>query len=191
MKKKYFIVVLFTFTPVLVFSQVKIEKEVKVQSSRVPAKALDWLEDAIDQKKQLKWYYETDGDHQSFEAKFKRKGRSYSVEFDTDGIVEDIEIDEHWRKLSPLVRNNISGYLQSQFSKFRVEKVQIQYSGTEKALKSWESNNGSSQIVVKYEIEFYGKAPDSEKFWEGIFDRDGNILDKREIIITPSNNLFF
>jgi hypothetical protein len=191
MQNKYFIVVLFFFTPVLVFSQVKVEKELKIQRSRVPVKALDWLEDAIDQKKQLKWYYETDGDHQSFEAKFKRKGRSYSVEFDTDGVVEDIEIIEHWRKLPLLVRNNISDYLQAEFSKSRIDKVEFQYSGTEEALKNWENYSGVDQIVIKYEVEFYGKEANNKKFWEGLFDKDGNILNRREIIITPSNNLFF
>jgi len=191
MQKKYFIILLLFFTPVLGFSQVKIEKELKVLESRVPVNALAWLEDAIDQKKKLKWYYETDGDHQSFEAKFKRKGKFYSVEFDTDGVVEDIEIDQHWRKLPLLVRNNISGYLQSHFSKSRVADVEIQYSGKEEALKEWESNNELNQIVIKYEVEFYGKASNNKKFWEGLFDMDGNILNRREIIITPSNNLFY
>jgi hypothetical protein len=191
MQNKYFIVVLFFFTPLLVFGQVKMEKELKVQRSRVPVKALKWLDDAIDQKNQLKWYYQTDGDYDSFEAKFKRNRKSFSVEFNTEGIIQDIEIKEHWRKLPLLVRNNISDYLQTQFSKSRVDNVEIQYSGSEEALKKWESNNGTSQIEVKYEIEFYGKAKNNKKFWEGLFDRDGNILGKREIIISPSNNLFF
>ena len=191
MKEKYFIFFLFFFAPLVIFGQVKFEKELRVQKSRVPAKALEWLDEVIDHKKKLKWYYQTDGGYNSFEAKFKRERKSFSVEFDTEGNIQDIEIEEHWRKLPLLVRNNISDYLQSKFSKFRVDNVEIQYSGTEEALKKWEGDDKLNQIVIKYEVEFYGKKANDKKFWEGLFDRDGNILNRREIIIPPSNNLFY
>jgi hypothetical protein len=191
MKNKYFIVVLFFFNPVLVFCQVKAEKEFKIPETSVPVDALVWLEDAIDQKKQLKWYYQTDNNRESFEAKFKRNRKSYSVEFDTEGNIIDIEIDEHWRKLPLLVRNNIAHYLESEFSKYRVVNAEIQYSGSEEDLKKWESDNILNRIVIRYEVEFYGKKASEKKFWEGLFDKDGEILSRREIIITPSNNLFF
>ena len=191
MNKKFYVVFLLWVFPLLVFSQVKIEKESKVMSSEVPDRALSWLEDVFDQKKKLKWYFETSADSHSYEAKFIRKGKKYNVEFSEDGFIEDIEVNEHWRKLPLSVRNNISDYMEELFIKSRVEKVQIQYTGTKEDLQNWAQTNYLNQVVIKYEVEFYGQAANTKKLWEGLFDKDGHILMKREIILTPSNNLFF
>jgi len=174
-----------------VFSQEKIEKEIKVPINSVPDKAINWLDEVFNQKKKLKWFIEKGEDKVSYEAKFIRKRERYSVEFKEDGNLEDIEIYGNWRKLPLMVRNNISDYSEAQFSNFRIVKIQIQYSGTQEAIKNWIDNDELDQLVIKYEIEFYGEKANKKKLWEGLFDKDGHILMRREIILTPSNNLFF
>lgn len=191
MIKIFYVILPLCFFSLLVFSQEKIEKEIKVPINSVPDKAINWLDEVFNQKKKLKWFIEKGEDKVSYEAKFIRKRERYSVEFKEDGNLEDIEIYGNWRKLPLMVRNNISDYSEAQFSNFRIVKIQIQYSGTEEAIKNWIDNDELDQLVIKYEIEFYGEKANKKKLWEGLFDKDGHILMRREIILTPSNNLFF
>ncbi|GEO20580.1 hypothetical protein CQA01_11140 [Cyclobacterium qasimii] len=160
-------------------------------SKDVPEIAVKWLEDVFDHKKKLKWYFERSADSHSYEAKFIRKGKKFSVEFSEIGFIEDIEVIDHWRKLPHSVRDNISDYMDDLFIKSRIEKIQIQYTGSKEDLQNWVQTDFLNQIVVKYEVEFYGQSPNTKKLWEGLFDKDGHILMKREILLSPSNNLFY
>tara|TARA_R110002124_G_scaffold286142_6_gene466123 strand:+ start:6911 stop:7486 length:576 start_codon:yes stop_codon:yes gene_type:complete len=191
MVKKYSIIILFCFLSHLTYAQVKIEKESRVVSNDVPEIAIKWLEDVFDHKKKLKWYFEISADSHSYEAKFIRKGKKFSVEFSEEGIIEDIEIFEHWRKLPQHVKDNISDYLEGKYIKSRIEKIQVQYTGTKEDFQNWVKTNYLNQIVIKYELEFYGETSNSKKIWEGLFDNNGQIQMSREIILTPSNNLFY
>ncbi|MDO6439339.1 hypothetical protein Q4534_18085 [Cyclobacterium sp. 1_MG-2023] len=171
--------------------QVKIEKESKVMSSDVPSNAVAWVEEVFDQKKRMNWYFETSGESQSYEAKFYQKRKKYSVEFSKDGTLEDIEVLIHWRRLPIEVKQNISKYFSEHFLKTKIRKIQIQYTGRDENLKNWIVSKKSNEIIVKYEVEFYGKTSSTKKLWEGLFDKEGELLMKREIILEPSNNLFF
>ncbi|WP_339922150.1 hypothetical protein [uncultured Cyclobacterium sp.] len=191
MVKKYWAIFFFCFFSQLTYGQVKIEKESRVMSNEVPEIAIKWLEDVFDHKKKLKWYFEESANSCSFEAKFIRKGKKYSVEFSETGFIEDIEVFEHWRKLPHSVRDNISDYMEDLFIKSRIEKIQIQYTGSKEDIQYWVQTDLLNQMVVKYEVEFYGQTENSKKLWEGLFDRDGKVLMKREILLSPSNNLFY
>lgn len=171
--------------------QVKIEKESKVMSNEVPMSAVSWLAEVFDEKNKLKWYFETSAKSQSYEAKFYHKRRKYSVKFNLDGTLEDIEVLVQWRDLPLSVRQNISEYFRAHFLKSKVKKIQIQYTGEEENIKNWIGSNNLDGLNIKHEVEFYGKTSEAKKIWEGLFDNEGNILMKREIILAPSNNLFF
>ena len=62
--------------PLISNAQVKIEKESKVLSSEVPFKSVSWVEEVFDQKKKLKWYFETSAESHSYEAKFHQKKKN-------------------------------------------------------------------------------------------------------------------
>ncbi|WP_339905135.1 hypothetical protein [uncultured Cyclobacterium sp.] len=172
-------------------AQVKIEKESKVMRSDVPSNAVSWVEEVFDQKNRMNWFFETSGESKSYEAKFYHKKKKYSVEFSMDGTLEDIEVLVHWRRLPKKVKQNISKYFSDNFLKTNIRKIQIQYTGKSENLKNWINTNKSDNIIIKYEVEFYGKTSSTKKLWEGLFDKEGELLMKREIILTPSNNLFF
>ncbi|AEL28762.1 hypothetical protein [Cyclobacterium marinum] len=177
--------------PLISNAQVKIEKESKVLSREVPFKSVSWVEEVFDQKKKLKWYFETSAESHSYEAKFHQKKKKYSVEFSKDGTLEDIEVIVHWRKLPVEVKQNISKYFSEQFLKTKIRKIQIQYTGSDENLKNWIVSKKSDAVEIKYEVEFYGKTSSEKKLWEGLFDKEGELLMKREIVLAPSNNLFF
>lgn len=74
------------------FSQSKNEKEERIPASEFPEVSHKYFNGITDKVNYLKFYRETDGNKQSFEAKFKLNKLYYSVEFNTDGVLEDIEI---------------------------------------------------------------------------------------------------
>ena len=75
--------------------------------------------------------------------------------------------------------------------KTKIRKIQIQYTGSDENLKNWIVSKKSDAVEIKYEVEFYGKTSSEKKLWEGLFDKEGELLMKREIVLAPSNNLFF
>ena len=73
------------------FGQKKFEKESRISKSDLPSFAVDFAALFTDGQR-IKWYLEEGLDRNSIEAKYKRDGRHYSVEFDTLGTMEDVEI---------------------------------------------------------------------------------------------------
>ena len=190
MLKRVHLILLLCFAPLWVFGQEKIEKEAKIPVAQVPDKAVSWLNEVFDHQTKLKWFMET-GEALSYEAKFLSKRKRYSVKFKADGSLKDVEIHGKWRKLPLALRRNILKDLEAHFSKYKIVKVQVQYRGSENAIRNWVASGDLDQIIMKYEVEFYGEQTNEKKLWEGLFDKAGHLQSKREIKLTPSNNLFF
>lgn len=72
-------------------AQEKIERETGVKKDEVPMAAVEFMEDAFEGARKIKWYYEETSGKQSYEAKLKWEGRMNSIEFNANGLVEDIE----------------------------------------------------------------------------------------------------
>ena len=81
------------------FAQDKIERELRVEEKVVPKEARDWFYDAFETTKRPKWYQEIFESGYSYEAKFKLKGKFYSVEFDSLGLIQDVEIEIDYNEL--------------------------------------------------------------------------------------------
>ncbi len=109
------------------FSQSKNEKEERIDASEFPQMALHYFNEILDQVKYLKLYKETDGEKQSFEAKFKLNKLHYSVEFDTLGNLEDIEIIIKKKHIPKLAFKTMLNYFDTHFDKVRFIKIQKQY----------------------------------------------------------------
>ena len=110
MKSVLFIaLILFTTSGI---AQTKIEVE-----KRIPA----------DSAKRLKWYFEKNQNHSSFEAKFCEFKKHISVEFSTDGTLEDVEVQIRFKKLEKQLETKIKQTLGEEFSNFRILKTQLQF----------------------------------------------------------------
>ncbi|MEZ4934623.1 MAG: hypothetical protein R2788_21160 [Saprospiraceae bacterium] len=86
-----------------IHAQVKYEKESRLKEKDVPSIALDFI-DSLAVKKKVRWYLEEGFNRTSVEAKFKMDNRKYSIEFDTIGNLEDIEIQVKWDGLNKTLR---------------------------------------------------------------------------------------
>ena len=157
----------------------------------VPNDALDWIEEVYGKPKKLKWYFEENGKNESYEAKFKLNGLKYSVEFDDDGDIEDIEIQLSWRKLAPKLKAQLTSSF-NKIEKFKLDKIQEQWSDKdENALKRAALSKDNSQITIRYEIVFRAQIDGVTGKWEGLFDQNGTLLEKRKIYTRPSDNFDF
>ncbi len=179
-----------------IFAQeVKIEKEHRVAVSEVPSAAVEWLSTTFPQLKKVKWYLEessrneTDELTQSFEAKFKRKGRLVSVEFSSLGLVEDVETDKSLHSLNLEIRKNLLESFQD-IPKFKLIKLQEQWSHEDPvSLQGAILEDRIDRITTRYEIEFKAKFESEHATWEGLFDQNGQLISRRKIVLRPTDNL--
>lgn len=186
------VLILLLFTTVRAFAQDKVERELKVKTSTVPKDARDWLEDAFETTKSPKWYKEINESGYSYEAKFKLDGQFFSVEFDSIGNIQDVEIEMSLEELSPEVQENLNTYFSTEYKNHKIRRLQIQYSGYAEDLEDLFDENEFENLEIRYEVEFTGTDLDGlSQFWEGLFDEKGKFIRKRRIITPPTENLIF
>ena len=108
-------------------AQTKNEKESRVQLLDFPKASQATLKAISKHVKRIRYYKETDGEKHSFESKFKYKKHWFSVEFDSLGTIEDIEVSVKKRQLGPDPKIAIYDYLKAHSSKYDIIKIQEQY----------------------------------------------------------------
>ena len=173
----------------LSYAQQKYEKESRLKEKDVPSKALDFI-DSLGIEKRIRWYFEEGFDRSSIEAKFKLSNQKYSVEFDTTGNLEDIEIQVRWNDLQKSLRDSISAHLGVDCKKFKIRKVQIQYSGDRTSLLSKiKTGKSTSNFIVRYEIVVKCSNKKDVVLFEYLFNETGDKLARSQIIFKNSSNL--
>jgi hypothetical protein len=188
---RYSVILVFLLISASLFAQEKVEEERRIKKSEVPANARKWLRDAYEGKKKVRWYYEETSGEQSYEAKLKWKGHLHSVEFNTEGIIEDIEVKLQEADLPETVRRNLEHYFETTYTSHTILKVQRQWIGSSEDLEDAIDENEVEDVETRYEIEFYGRAGSEKEIWEGLFDAQGQMIRKRIIELKPTDNLRF
>lgn len=172
------------------FSQVKIEKESGIKARDVPSAAKDWLKDAFEDVRKPKWFLEYSQNGKSYEAKFHYQNHFYSVEFDSLGNVEDVEIQIKESEVPVEVWKEIQSYFESTYDQVKVEKIQRQLTASKSDLEDFFDEEENEGVVIRYEIVFQGKN-ELWELWEGLFDDRGKLLSKLKIQIRLNDNLIF
>ncbi len=169
--------------------EIKIERETRVKSTVIPQASVNWINASFPDAKRIRWYQEVTSGKKSYEAKFKALGTTLSVEFSEEGFLEDVEINKKLKQLPNLTKEALSkSFLQ--FEKFKIVKLQEQWTGTSPELiQKAALNNDPSQITVRFEIVFRAKIDGKQGIWEGLFDGQGTLLRKKRIVLRPTDNL--
>ncbi len=141
--RKYSLIFLLFYVSIS-FSQSKNEIEERIKASEFPKVALYYFNGISDQVNYLKFYKETDGSKHSFEAKFKLNKLHYSVEFDTLGNLEDIEIVIKEKHIPKPAFKTMLNYFNTNFDKVRFIKIQKQYLN---------NSNRSDQQFINYVLD--------------------------------------
>ncbi|WP_299337432.1 hypothetical protein [uncultured Psychroserpens sp.] len=108
-------------------AQTKNEKELRIDISNFPEHAQSILRTLPEKAKRVKFYKETDSIKESFESKFKYKHHWHSVEFDSDGNLEDIEVNIKKKQIPNPVLDAINMHLKNNSDKYDIIKIQEQY----------------------------------------------------------------
>lgn len=190
-KKGWWLVLL----PVIFYGQLsaqdqyKFEKEVRLKEEKVPAKARSYVEQFPFTKK-VKWYLEQNLEEQSIEAKVKYQKKKHSIEFDSLGNLQDIEVEVKWESVSSLVRDSICSILNKNYARWRVQKIQIQYTGhPERLLRCIQNQATEESVTLNYELIIKAKTAGEVKQYEVLFADTGRLRRSSEILLRNSDNI--
>lgn len=163
-------------------AQHKYEREYRIRKSQFPANALELIEEKITDARRIKFYKETDSTKVSYEAKLKKGRLWYSIEFGKDGVLEDIEILIKTTDIPDATLSKIEAYLDSNFKKYRIKRLQQQYPARTDALETTLRNAFQNLILPtnNYEIMVAGKREDGYMDYEILFDAEGNFRSQRK-----------
>ncbi len=192
-KSKIAFSILFFLISFAVFSQEKKEVEKRIDKAEMPRKAVVLYEAQV--PKNIRWerfYFEQDGEKESFEAKFKFKKHVFSIEFSKAGGLQDIEIAVKKNRLPEPVRNKIEVYLDTENDLYNIEKIQAQFLPKRSPNQTFEvALNFKEYTADNYELVVAVRNDGLRKKYELLFDHHGNFVQKREISFeSPSFFLF-
>lgn len=171
------------------FSQEKYEREIRKSENDIPKKAIDFI-NTLNFNSKIKWYKEFGLNSTSFEAKTKLNGRKYSIEFDSIGNLEDAEIIIKEAQIQDLIFRKIKSRLKTDKNKFKIGKIQIQYSGNNKSVKQKILNNeNNAKLITRYEIIVTAKVNKKFQKFEYLFSDSGEFIQSKIIILKNTDNL--
>ena len=171
------------------FAQQKIEREYRLDISEVPTHAIQFI-DISELENHVKWYFEENLKGNSIEAKFTYKSKRYSIEFDTTGKLQDIEIEIPSEDMDTATLSIIELNLSARFSKYKIDKIQIQYSDSLSSFSEFlKTINDISDRFIKYEIVAKGKREKRWKLYEFTYSRQGSLESEVQIILRNTDNL--
>lgn len=157
----------------------------------MPAKALEYVKSSF-QNASMKWYGEENLDGKAIEAKGRMNGKFYSVKFNIKGELQDIEQVMDFSSIPEKVRIEIENSLKSRFSKFKLQKTQIQWVGNMidlAALINGEKIKGA--YSTNYEITFRGTKDGIIDYYEILSNDKGELIRESKIVLRSNQNLIY
>lgn len=185
-KKSLLIGSLFICT--ILFAQEKFEREYRIKKNKVPQKAIAFVT-SLKLKSKIKWFGEESSQGRSIEAKTKARKIKYSIEFDTLGNLQDVEIQIAKQQIPKATLEQIQKTLSTDFTKFKFVKIQKQLSGKSEAVLSSILQKKYTDVTIKYEIVLKGTLRKKKHLYEYTFSDDGMFEKREKIIFKNSDNL--
>jgi hypothetical protein len=180
---------LFTLQPT--FAQIKVEREYRIKEEAVPEQAREFVKNTFEDAR-MKWYAEENQQRKTIEAKGAFKGIRYSVEFDTDGKLLDIEGVIRYMDIPEETRDRIEKNLSTTFSSFKVQRTQRQWKGNPAILAALVAKKESrGQYQTHYEITIRGTRDRRKDFYEILATDKGEIVRESKIVQRNNQHLIF
>lgn len=175
-----------------IFGQTKNEREYRIKKKQFPEKALKEMETELPEASRTKYYIEIDNDAISYEAKLKLNGKLYSVEFNANGDLEDIEILIEKNEVPQETLRSIESYFDSYFKKHRIIKIQRQYLA--RIFKNETFRFADQDKItddVRYEIVVAGRKEEGFEHYEMRFAANGAFIDKRKFVSLGYDHILY
>ncbi|NQZ75880.1 MAG: hypothetical protein HRT61_07165 [Ekhidna sp.] len=175
------------------FSQAgKDERESRIKKQDLPTAIISLLDPYLSKSKHIRFYKEEDGKSITFEVKLTWNKKRYSIEFDTLGVLQDVEVVIKEREIDQNTLIAIKNHLSS-FSKYRIIKIQKQYSSklenSRKLLDSIFSKEAAD--TIRFEVEVSVKENGNWQGYEILYSERGAMLLKRKIISRSSDFILY
>ncbi|TAI47911.1 hypothetical protein [Flagellimonas allohymeniacidonis] len=176
-----------------IWSQDKNEREFRISKSELPKNAFTLIEPKLEDAKRIRFYQETDGAKRSFEVKFKKGRLHYSVEFDTEGQLEDVEFIIKPNDIPEDSWNRIVQYLGSNFKKYKVKKIQQQYPSSKQNNKKTIREAFQNLILpyINYELIFSAKNEKGYQHYEALFNSEGKFVKVRRFALANYDHVLY
>ena len=166
----------------IVLSQDKYEQEFRIKKSQFPNQAYTLVSEYLLHAKRIRFYQEIDSTKKSFEVKFKKDRIYYSIEFDEQGQLEDVEFRIKEKEIPDATWSKMDQYFKSHFSKLRIRKIQRQYplhaQDTAKTVRDAFQN--LLLPYINYEIVFSAKKDKGFQTYEALFNATGDFISLRQ-----------
>lgn len=184
------------FTTAALGQSDKNEVEDSIKSSEMPGNALETLEEFWPDMSDIRFYAQTDGDVETFEAKLEWQGKYFSIEFTSEGAIIDVEQLIEMDEIVTSDREAIESYLDSEFKRVRITRLQRQYIADDEDGVDDEDfiddilEEDEEDYKVRYEIEVEGNTGDAIGAFELLFDQSGQIIQRRRIVRRSLDNIW-
>ena len=186
---RYSLVLLFTVLSNSVFAQVKYEREFRVERITVPENAVGFV-DSLKFPTKIKWYKESGLSNITYEAKTKYEGAKYSIEFSENGAFEDLEIEIKQEVIPSSSFSAFTSYLDSTYTTYRIKKIQLQYTGSPKAVLSYfDTGEDTGDLTRHYEMVLSAKVEGVYQLFEYLFSESGKFIQKVRVALSSTDNI--
>ncbi len=192
MRRITFLILVLLATSVLCFGQKKQEQEFRIDKNELPQNVLTELSGYLKEAKRLRFYKELDGEKSSYEVKFKKDRLRYSVEFDENGKLEDVEFIIEPTDIPEDTLEQIARHLISKHGKYRIKKIQQQYLNGDDTQKTLQDAFQNLILPdVRYELIIATKDKEGYSEYEITFDALGKHLLTRKSVNTKYDHVLF
>lgn len=199
MEKKLFVVLLSAmvmYTTTVFGQSEKREVEYLIDRSEMPEKALQTLDEFWPDLNDIRYFAESDGETKTFEAKLEWQGNNYSIEFIQTGFIIDVEQLIAREEIAPEAKEGIDAYLETQFSRVRITRLQQQYIADDEDDTDDIDfiddilENDEEDYEIRYELEVEGKSGSEIGAFELLFDHQGDLIQRRKIARRSLDNIW-
>ncbi len=166
----------------------KLEREYRISAKSVPEKARKLIA-SLPFDKKIKWFKEESFYGNTIEAKTKFKKHKYSIEFDTLGNVQDIEVVIPETIIPKTTLENIRNSIKKEFKWFKFVKIQEQFIGTQEQIVNYIKTRNQQNFIVKFEIEFKGKKGGEKHLYLYTFSENGSIEQRERVVFENIDHL--
>jgi hypothetical protein len=182
--------------PTVLAQSVKNEIEDSIQKQEMPKNAIETLDEFWPDLNDIRYYFQTDGDRESYEAKLEWRGRNYSIEFDEAGKILNVEQLIDWKNISSEVSKPIDEYLQKGFRRVNIIRLQRQYIASDDDDSDNEDfiddilEGDEEDFEIRYEFEVEGRSGQEIGAFELLFDHAGVLIERRKIERRSIDNIW-
>jgi len=174
-------------------AQIKQEQEIRIDREMFPDRSLELLEGHLQGVRKLRFYQEIENGEMSYEAKFKKGRLHYSVEFQKNGELEDVEFIIKKRDIPNDSWEAIQGHLDLHYPRNRIIKIQQHHPLVEGDPQKTLHQAFQNLILpsIRYEVVFSAKTDGGFQIHEIMFDAHGELILMRRSLPPNYNHVLY